>query len=251
MKKALIPAFLLVLGSTVLGATVLQAPLAHASFGTGTQVNGIAVDQVPLTDALRVIEDGLDRASVSDGVPIAPIDTIVIMKLLAGRTQDLADVEAIVGSGADRELLQGHAGRRDLHGAGVAKQLLDRRFGQRGLLRESLALVGMLEQGQRSARDEVDGGLVAREEQQRRHAEQLVLAEAIAFLLADILEAYYRSTGQSDRVARLNASGTSFPHYHGSANERTNPAPATKPSRYCFCSSVNSRLVGAFISSSP
>lgn len=31
MKKALIPTFLLVLGSTVLGATVLQEPLAHAA----------------------------------------------------------------------------------------------------------------------------------------------------------------------------------------------------------------------------
>jgi hypothetical protein len=28
------------------------------------------------------------------------------MKLLAGRTQDLADVEAIVASGADRELVR-------------------------------------------------------------------------------------------------------------------------------------------------
>jgi hypothetical protein len=43
---------------------------------------------------------------VSEGVPIAPVDTIVIMKLLAGRTQDLADIEAIVASGADRNLLK-------------------------------------------------------------------------------------------------------------------------------------------------
>jgi hypothetical protein len=28
------------------------------------------------------------------------------MKLLTGRTQDLADIEAIIGSGADRELLR-------------------------------------------------------------------------------------------------------------------------------------------------
>ena len=69
-------------------------------------VDGIAVDQVPLTDALRVVEDGLDRAHVSDGIPIAPVDTIVIMKLLAGRHQDLADVEAILASGADREHLR-------------------------------------------------------------------------------------------------------------------------------------------------
>ena len=48
----------------------------------------------------------LNRAPVSDGVPIASVDTIVVMKLLAGRTQDLADIEAIIGSGADRELLR-------------------------------------------------------------------------------------------------------------------------------------------------
>ena len=70
------------------------------------EFEGIDVDQVPLTDALRVIEDGLNRAVVSEGVPIAPVDTIVIMKLLAGRTQDLADDEAIIESGADRDLLR-------------------------------------------------------------------------------------------------------------------------------------------------
>jgi hypothetical protein len=70
------------------------------------EFEGIDVDQIPLTDALRVVEDGLNHAHVSDGVPIASLDTIVIMKLLAGRTQDLADVEAIVDSGADREPLR-------------------------------------------------------------------------------------------------------------------------------------------------
>jgi hypothetical protein len=70
------------------------------------EFDGIDVDQVPLTGSLRGLEDGLDRAHTSEGVPIAPLDTIVIMKLLAGRTQDLADVEAILASGADRELLR-------------------------------------------------------------------------------------------------------------------------------------------------
>ncbi len=70
------------------------------------EFDGIDVDQIPLTEELAVIEDGLDRAHVSEGVPIAPSDTIVIMKLIAGRTQDLADVEAIVDSGADRDFLR-------------------------------------------------------------------------------------------------------------------------------------------------
>lgn len=69
------------------------------------EFDGIDIDQIPLTEALRVVEDGLNHAPVSDGVPIAPVDTIVVMKLLAGRTQDLADVEAIIDSGADRALL--------------------------------------------------------------------------------------------------------------------------------------------------
>lgn len=70
------------------------------------EFEGVAIDQVPLTPALRVIEEGLNTAPVSEGVPIASVDTLVLMKLLAGRTQDLADVEAIVDSGADRELLR-------------------------------------------------------------------------------------------------------------------------------------------------
>jgi hypothetical protein len=70
------------------------------------EFDGIDVDQVPLTEALAAIEDGLDGAPVSEGVPIARVDTIVIMKLIAGRTQDLADIEAIIDSGADRDLLR-------------------------------------------------------------------------------------------------------------------------------------------------
>ncbi len=70
------------------------------------EFDGIDIDQVPLTESLRVIQDGLDRAHRSEGVPIAPVDTIVVMKLLAGRSQDMADVEAIIESGTDRELLR-------------------------------------------------------------------------------------------------------------------------------------------------
>ncbi len=69
------------------------------------EFDGIDVDQVPLTGTIRVVEDGLTRAVLSDGVPIAPVETIVIMKLLAGRSQDLADIEAIIESGADRDAL--------------------------------------------------------------------------------------------------------------------------------------------------
>jgi len=74
------------------------------------EFDGVAIDQVPLTGNHPAIEEGLNRADASDGVPIAPLETIVILKLLAGRTQDLADVEAIVESGADREALRSAVG---------------------------------------------------------------------------------------------------------------------------------------------
>jgi hypothetical protein len=70
------------------------------------EFDGIEVDQVPLTEALRVVEDGLTRVIFSEGVPIAPVDILVVMKLIAGRTQDLADVEAIIASGIDRDFLR-------------------------------------------------------------------------------------------------------------------------------------------------
>jgi hypothetical protein len=75
------------------------------------EFDGVSVDQVPLTDALRAVEDGLDHAPSSEGVPIAPVEMVVIMKLLAGRTQDHADIEAIIESGADREQLRTAVGR--------------------------------------------------------------------------------------------------------------------------------------------
>jgi hypothetical protein len=69
------------------------------------EFDGIEIDQVPLTETLRVVEQSLDNAPRSEGIPIAPLETIVIMKLLAGRTQDLADIEAIISAGADRQAL--------------------------------------------------------------------------------------------------------------------------------------------------
>lgn len=89
------------------------------------EVDGIDIDQIPLSDALRVVEDGLNHAPVSEGVPIAPLETIVVMKLLAGRTQDLADIEAIVDSGADREWLRAEVRKAAPDRADTLERLFD------------------------------------------------------------------------------------------------------------------------------
>jgi hypothetical protein len=77
----------------------------------------------------RMVEDGLNRATISDGVPIAPVDTIVLMKLLAGRTQDLADIEAIIASGADRDVLRDRVHRALPTRLGTIERLFERRPG--------------------------------------------------------------------------------------------------------------------------
>jgi hypothetical protein len=89
------------------------------------EFDGIDVDQIPLGEALRVVEEGLDQVPVSDGVPIASLEMIVIMKLLAGRTQDQADVEAIVDSGADRTSLRAAVGKAAPHRLEMLERLFE------------------------------------------------------------------------------------------------------------------------------
>jgi hypothetical protein len=69
------------------------------------EFDGIDIDQVPLTPALRLLGDVFLDVLVSDGVPMASLETVVAMKLIAGRSQDHADIEAMVASGADRYAL--------------------------------------------------------------------------------------------------------------------------------------------------
>lgn len=69
------------------------------------EFDGIEIDQVPVTRSLPGMDEVLDRAPRSDGVPIASLEDVVIMKLVAARTQDLADIEAIISSGVDRDAL--------------------------------------------------------------------------------------------------------------------------------------------------
>jgi hypothetical protein len=87
------------------------------------EFDGIDVDQIPLTAALSGLENALQHSPVSEGVPIASVETVVVMKLLAGRTQDLADIEAIASSGADRDLLRSAVEELAPHRAGTLETL--------------------------------------------------------------------------------------------------------------------------------
>lgn len=81
MKKAIIPAFLLVLGSTVLGATVLQEPLARAAVPVASVfVTNDAAQPVPVREQnvdadgnVKVHEQGTADVNVTNtSLPVAP-----------------------------------------------------------------------------------------------------------------------------------------------------------------------------------
>ena len=72
---------------------------------------------------------------------------------------------------------------RALHGAVVAQQLLDRGGDQRGIVPHARELVGVAQQRQGAVADQVDGRLVARDEQQQAHRDDLVDGELVALLL--------------------------------------------------------------------
>jgi hypothetical protein len=81
MKKALIPAFLLLLGSTILGATVLREPLAQAAAPIASVfVSNDTSSPVPVREQnldangnARVHEQGTAKVDVTNSsLPIAP-----------------------------------------------------------------------------------------------------------------------------------------------------------------------------------
>src|SRR5918998_3586694 len=73
---------------------------------------------------------------------------------------------------------------RHLHGAGVAQEFLDCRLGERRVKPEPRRLLWMLQESERGAGDQVDGGFVAGHQEQERHGQELVLAQPVARLLS-------------------------------------------------------------------
>jgi hypothetical protein len=82
----------------------------------------------------------------------------------------------------ERHVLAGDA-RRALDLPIEAQQLLHRGADQRGIAAQPPEPIGMAQQGERAVADQVDGGLVPRDEEQDARGQQLDLAQAVARLL--------------------------------------------------------------------
>ena len=106
-----------------------------------------------------------------------------VLGIVVGRAEDREDERTGLDALAvDLDVLQRDA-PGELHRRVEAQELVDRVADEVGLRAQELELVGMAQECERSVPDQVDGRLVAGDEQQDHLVAQLVGREAVAFLL--------------------------------------------------------------------
>ena len=81
--------------------------------GLPVQAHGVAVDTLSIRDDERHLQAAIDDAERSEGVPVAPVEAVVYMKLASPRSRDRQDVIELVRAGVDvskvRHYLDRHA----------------------------------------------------------------------------------------------------------------------------------------------
>jgi hypothetical protein len=63
------------------------------------QVNGVGIDYLPVSIAGDFLIEAFDRVLVTEGVPIAPIDVVILTKLVRLVMRDQADIVELLKAG--------------------------------------------------------------------------------------------------------------------------------------------------------
>ena len=81
--------------------------------GLPVQAHGVAVDTLSIRDDESHLQAAIDAAERTEGVPVAPVEAVVYMKLASPRSRDRQDVIELVRAGLDvssvRHYLDRHA----------------------------------------------------------------------------------------------------------------------------------------------
>ncbi len=81
--------------------------------GLPVQAHGVPVDTLSIRDDEKHLQAAIDSAERSEGVPVAPVEAVVYMKLASPRSRDHQDVIELVRAGIDvekvRRYLERHA----------------------------------------------------------------------------------------------------------------------------------------------
>jgi hypothetical protein len=69
--------------------------------GIPTTVNGIQVDTLATFPGEDYIEPALDGTVEADGIPVAPVEVLIYLKLKAHRLRDISDITQLLEAGVD------------------------------------------------------------------------------------------------------------------------------------------------------
>jgi hypothetical protein len=71
--------------------------IVYPIHGLPVQVGDIAIDTLLAPHEAPTIEEALERGITSEGIPVAPPEVLVLMKLIADRAQDRHDIDTLLG----------------------------------------------------------------------------------------------------------------------------------------------------------
>lgn len=67
--------------------------------GVPVEYKGITIDPIAITPGSEHLRNSVDQPEVSEGIPVAPPEALVYMKLISPRRKDSADIVELVASG--------------------------------------------------------------------------------------------------------------------------------------------------------
>lgn len=71
--------------------------------GLPIEAHGVAIDTLSIREDEKHLEAAITSAEVSEGVPVAPVEALVYMKLASPRAKDRLDIIELVKAGLDRD----------------------------------------------------------------------------------------------------------------------------------------------------
>lgn len=69
--------------------------------GLPVEAHGVAVDTLSIRDDEKHLLAALQASEVSEGVPVAPVEAVVYLKLVSPRAKDRLDLVELVRAGID------------------------------------------------------------------------------------------------------------------------------------------------------
>lgn len=88
-----------------------DAGLVVMRAGLPVQAHGVSVDTLSIGDDERHLHDAIERAETSEGVPVAPVEALVYMKLTSPRSKDRQDVIELAKAGIELDTVRTYLDR--------------------------------------------------------------------------------------------------------------------------------------------